>query len=152
MSGPGTTSWSTSGLPPRRLTRPTRTRPLPLPLLVHVAEPIAGDVHAHAVDGRRRRDVQRLPVVVAPVEVAGAFGDVDGPEMLALRAKDPNAPGPGDVDVAALVRLHAVDEPALRDVAVADVLRKHASVRERVVRPDVEDTDVRPLGVVDIEQ
>src|SRR5437764_12120875 len=39
-------------------------------LLVHVAEPVAADLHPHPVDGGRRRDVQRLPVVVAPVGVA----------------------------------------------------------------------------------
>ncbi len=66
-------------------------------------------------------------------------------------ADHPDAVGAGDVDVAALVELHPVDEAALRQVAVADVLGEHAPVRERVVRPRVEDADVRPRRVVDVE-
>ena len=48
--------------------------------------------------------------------------------------------------------LHPVDEAALREVAVADVLGEHAAVGERVVRPDIEHADVRAIGVVDVEQ
>src|SRR5438309_11703608 len=89
-------------------------------LLVHVAEPVAADLHAHAIDRRRGRDVHRLPVVAAPVQVAGALRDLDHAEVLAFGAEDPDAVRAGDVDVAPLVGLHPVDEAALGEVAVAD--------------------------------
>src|ERR1700738_3798386 len=81
-----------------------------LPSLVHVAEPVARNLHPHAIDGRRSRDVHRAPVVVAPVDVAGALRHLDPPEMLAVRADDPDAVGAGDVDVSLLIGLHPVDE------------------------------------------
>src|SRR5438132_8626831 len=121
-------------------------------LLAHVAEPVAADLHPHAVDRRRGRDVEPLPVVVAPVQVPSALRYLNGAEVLALGAEDPDALGAGDVDVALLVRLHPVDEAAFGEVAVADVLREDAAVRELVVGADVEDADVRALGVVDVEQ
>src|SRR5205823_5619355 len=59
---------------------------------------------------------------------------------------------PGDVDISLLVQLHPVDEAALREVAVADVLCEHAPVGQGVVRADVEHADVSANGVVDVEQ
>src|SRR5215210_484787 len=122
------------------------------PLLGHVAEPVARDLHPHAVDRRRGRDVQRLPVVVAPVHVADGLGDLDRPEVLPLGREDHDASGAGDVDIAVLVELHAVDEVALLEARGADVLGEHAPVRKLMVVADVEDADVRPVGVVDVEQ
>src|SRR3982074_3679118 len=69
------------------------------PLLVHVAEPVARDLHPHAVDGRRGRDVHGAPVVVAPIDVADALRHLDRAEMLAVRADDPDAVGTRGVDV-----------------------------------------------------
>src|SRR4051812_16833483 len=121
-------------------------------LLTHVAEPVARDLHAHAVDRRRGRDVQGLPVGVAPVQVADRLGHLDRAEVLALGREDQDAVGAGDVDVALLVELHAVDEVTLREVGGADALREHAAVREPVVGPDVEDANVRTFCVVDVEE
>src|SRR6266851_7867732 len=121
-------------------------------LLMHVAELVAGDLHPYAVDRGRGRDVERAPVVVAPVDVADALRHLDRAEMLAVRREDPDAVGAGDVDVALLVELHPVDEAALRQVAVPDVLGEHAAVGKRVVRADVEHADVRARRVVDVEQ
>src|SRR4029077_5148066 len=85
------------------------------PPLVHVAESVARDLHPHAVHGRRGRDVQGAPVVVAPVDVAHAFGHLDRAEVLAVRTEDPDAVRAGDVDVSLLVDLHSVDEAAFRE-------------------------------------
>src|SRR5712691_1190519 len=120
--------------------------------LVHVAEPVSRDLHPYAVDGGRGRDVERAPVVVAPVDVADALRHLDRAEMLTVRREDPDAVGAGDVDVALLVELHPVDEATLGQVAVADVLGEHAAVGKRVVRADVEHADVRARRVVDVEQ
>src|SRR6476646_10661361 len=49
---------------------------LPPPLL-HVAELVSCDLHPHAVDRGRGRDVQRPPVVVAPVQIADVLRDRD---------------------------------------------------------------------------
>ena len=111
-----------------------------------------GDAHADPVDGRRRRDEQGLPAVLAPVHVPDRLRHLDHAEMLAVGREDPDTVRAGDVDVAALVELHPVDETALREITVADVLGEHAAVRERMARADVEDADVRARGVVDVEQ
>src|SRR3982074_356307 len=80
------------------------------PPLVHVAESVARNLHPHAVDGGRGRDVERAPVVAAPVDVADAFRHLDRAEVLAVRAEDPDAVGAGDVDVSLFVDLHPIDE------------------------------------------
>src|SRR5258708_186236 len=41
---------------------------------------------------------------------------------------------------------------ALHEVAVSDRLGEDGSVRERVIRADLEDTDVRVLRVVEVEE
>src|SRR5947209_10350474 len=80
------------------------------------------------VDGRRRRHEHPLPLGPAPVQIADALGDLDDAEVLAAGREDPDACGAGHPDVAAFVRLHPVDEAALREVAVADPLGEHAVV------------------------
>src|SRR5437667_4151278 len=92
------------------------------PPSVHVAEPVAADLHPHAVDRGRGRDVEPAPVVAAPVDVADVLRHLDRAEMLAAAVEDPDALRPSDVDVAALVELHPVDELARGEVARADVL------------------------------
>src|SRR5438552_3200970 len=92
------------------------------PPSVHVAESVARNLHPHAIDRGRRGNEERAPAVLAPVDVADALRHRDRAQMLAVRAEHPNAAGAGDVDVAVLVELHPVDETALREITVADVL------------------------------
>ena len=74
----------------------------------------------------------------------------DHAEVLAVRRENPEAARAGDVDVALLVALHAVDHAVLQH-AVADVLGEHATVGERAVLGHVEHPDVAARGVVDVE-
>src|SRR5207249_1295622 len=81
-----------------------------------------------------------------------ALRNLDDSEMLTLRAEDPDALRPREPDAAALVALHPVDEIPFLQARGADVLGEHAPVCERAVALDVEDADVRPVGVVDVEE
>src|SRR4051812_4916024 len=117
----------------------------------HVAEPVACHLHLDPVHRRRARDVELVPVVASPVEVAGVLGDLDHAEVLRLGADHPDPAGPGDVDVAALVDLHPVGD-SLLDHAGADVLEEHAPVGDGAVRLTVEHADVSSRRVVDVQE
>src|SRR3954451_6898328 len=118
----------------------------------HVGKAVAADLALHAVERRRRRDEQPVPVRAAPVQVADGLRDLDGADLPALGVEDAHAAGARHPDVAALVELHPVDQVADVDVAGADVTGHHAAVGQRAVPGDVEDADVPVLGVVDVEQ
>src|SRR5438132_1077584 len=64
------------------------------------------DLRLEAVEAVRRADEHPLPVGTAPVVVADGLRDLNGAEMLSVRAEDPDALRPRDPDVAALVALH----------------------------------------------
>src|SRR4051794_31656401 len=123
----------------------------------HVREAVARDLAAQAVHRRRRGDEQPAPVGTAPVDVAHGLRHLHGAQVLPLGAEDAHperarlAPRAGDPDVAALVELHAVDEVADGEVAGPDPVGHDAPGAERAVVADVERADVRPLGVVDVE-
>src|SRR2546428_11783632 len=72
--------------------------------------------------------------------------------MLAGGGEAPEPVRTAHPDVAALVAFHPVDESALCEVAVSDVRGEHAAVRDRPVRLDVEDADVRVRRIVDVEE
>src|SRR5215217_7048133 len=91
-------SWITSAVRPA-----SRERTSSLTSSPHVREPVAGDLAGHAVDRRRRRDEQLVPAGAAPIQVADGLRDLDGADVLPLRAEDADAAGPGHPDVAALV-------------------------------------------------
>src|SRR5947209_2310298 len=55
------------------------TRP---PSSVHVAEAVAADLQRDPVHRGGRRDVERAPVLAAPVEVADALRHLDDAELL----------------------------------------------------------------------
>src|SRR6266513_677976 len=117
----------------------------------HVAEPVAPDLYPDPVERGRARHVEIAPVVAAPVEIADVLRHLDHAEVLGLRADHPDAAGPGDVDVASLVALHPVGD-SLLDHARADVVEEHPPVRDRAVRLPVENPDVGPRRVVDVQQ
>src|SRR5436190_902415 len=117
----------------------------------HVAEPVSGDVHPDPVERCRARQVELVPVVAAPVEIADVLRYLDHAEVLGLGTDHPDAAGPRHVDVAALVALHSVRN-SLFDHSRADFVQEHPAVRDRPVRLPVEDADVRARGVVDVEQ
>src|SRR4051794_13684297 len=118
----------------------------------HVGEPVAGHRARDPVQGRAGGDEELVPARAAPVEVAHVLRHLDRPDVVAVRVEDAHAARAGHPDVAALVELHAVDEVADLEVAAADVPGQLAVVGERSVGVDVEDPDVRLLGVVDVEQ
>src|SRR5918912_4400024 len=89
----------------------------------HVRETVARDLALDAVERRRAREEQPVPVRAAPVEVADVLWYLDDAEVLALRADHPHAARPGHVDVAALVALHPVGD-AFLDHARADVVEE----------------------------
>ena len=95
--------------------------------------------------------VEIVPEGSAPVKVGDVFGHLDDAEVLACRVEYPHAARAGDVDVAAFVALHAVDD-AVPEFAVADVLGEDAAVAQRTVGSDIEDADVGVRGVVDVEK
>src|SRR5579864_8255119 len=49
-----------------------------------------------SIDGRGGRDVERVIVLVSPVQICGLFGHDDRAEMIALRVPDPDAFGTRD--------------------------------------------------------
>ena len=51
------------------------------------------------VDGAGGGDVERPIVGIAPIQVSGWFGHLDGSKMTALRIPNPNALGASDVEV-----------------------------------------------------
>src|SRR5215212_255885 len=124
-------SWMTSAVRPA-----SRERTSSLTSSPHVREPVAGDLAGHAVDRRRRRDEQLVPAGAAPIQVADGLRDLDGADVLPLRAEDADAAGPGHPDVAALVELHAVDEVAGLEAGRADAVGEHPRARQRAVRAD----------------
>src|SRR6266511_888731 len=117
----------------------------------HVVEPVARHLHPDPVHRRRARDVELGPVVAPPVEVPGVLGHLDHAEVLRLGTDHPDPARPRHVDVAALVALHPVRDPLL-DHAPADVLEEHPPVCDRAVGLRVEDPDVRPRRVVDVQE
>src|SRR5947207_15408011 len=63
----------------------------------HVGQAITRDVHPHPIYRVVCRDVQRAPVLIAPVQVRRFIWDLDLPELAAARVEDPNAPRAGHV-------------------------------------------------------
>src|SRR5262249_49729918 len=119
--------------------------------LAHVGLAAGADLRPDRVERCRAGQEERVPVLPAPGQVADVLGHLDRAEVLGFGADHPDplpAPGPA---VAALVALHPVGYTLL-DHAGADAVEEHAAVRERAVCADVEDLDVSPRRVVDVEE
>src|SRR5206468_5282189 len=65
----------------------------------------AGNAQPDPVEPGLRRQVQGLPIVVAPTHVGRVLGPLGGAEVLALRREDPEPARAGHVEVATLVDL-----------------------------------------------
>src|SRR5580693_5776211 len=87
----------------------------------------------------------------APVEVGDVFRHVDDAEVLARRVEYPDSARSGDVDIAARVALHTVDNPVPK-FTVADVLGEDPAIAQRSVRGHIEDADVGARGIVDVKK
>ena len=99
-----------------------------------------------------RTILQLVPTTGGAVVLSGRnLGKASRAEMLACRIEYPDAARAGDVDVAPLVALHAVDD-AVPKFAVADVLGEDAAVAEGAVGGDIEDANVGARGIVDVEK
>src|SRR3990172_3660540 len=64
-------------------------------LLAHVWLVPRANLGGNRVQRRRARDVERMPVLAAPGEVAGVLGDADHAEMLAGGRDHPDPTRPG---------------------------------------------------------
>src|SRR5690349_21519145 len=117
----------------------------------HIGDAVAAHLQLHAIDRGRAGAIELVPVAPAPVQVAGVLGHADHAEMPAGRREHPDAARPGDVDVAALVALHPVDQ-AGGELAGADPPREQPALAERAVAADREDADMGARRIVDVEQ
>ena len=70
--------------------------------------PHTGNVQVNSVKARTCRDVKRLGVGATPVQVGHFFGELERPQMLALRLEDPEPAGARAIEVPFLVHFDAV--------------------------------------------
>src|SRR5262245_44785696 len=116
-------SWMSIAQRPASSFSSSFTVPPPTWYLAHIWLAARADERRDRVQGRRRRDEERVPVRPAPCEVADVLGDPDRADVLARRRDHPDPTRPGHPDVPALVALHPVGDP-LFDHAAADALEE----------------------------
>src|SRR5580704_18584738 len=104
------------------------------------------DERSAAIERRGRADVERPPVAVAPVEVAGHFRDTDHAEYLTVRREDMNPARAGAEQIAFGVDFHAIRHSRL--VALEDGPDLASG---NAVLPQLEPTNVHLRCVVDEE-
>src|SRR5580704_12244563 len=104
------------------------------------------DERSAAIERRGSADVERPPVAVAPVEVAGHFRDTDHAEYLTVRREDVNPAGAGAEQIAFGVDFHAIRHSRL--VALEDGPDLASG---NAVLPQLEPTNVHLRCVVDEE-
>src|SRR5437867_12853388 len=69
----------------------------------------AGNAQAHLVETRLRAEIEGLAVLVAPRHVVRMLRTGDRAEVPAFGRQDPETAGAGNVEVALLIHLDAVD-------------------------------------------
>ena len=69
----------------------------------------AWDVQPHLVEAASSAEVQGLSVVIAPSHVVGVLRGDDRSQVFAFGRNDPQTAWTGDIQIAALVHLHAVE-------------------------------------------
>ncbi len=103
-------------------------------------------LHVHRIDRRRRTDKKRAPILPAPVKVGGFLGNRDFAKLHAVEVVDPDAAGPGHVDVSFGVAFHAIRHTFA--VGLNDPAGKKACLGQLAVARDIEHADIGLLRIV----
>src|SRR5262249_19186571 len=106
----------------------------------------ARDIEPESIDYRVAGNVKRLPIGVAPGQVAEVV-DFDAPEQISLGIDNMDAARPAAVEVPFDVHLHAVGTATLFFHLV-----KQPAVLEATVGLNLESENVAPPRVVDVQQ
>ena len=88
----------------------------------HVGGAVTAHLHPDAINRRRARAIEVVPVGAAPVQIAGDLRHADDAQVLAPRADHPNPSWSGDVDVPGLVALHAIHDAFVEQYIVVYLL------------------------------
>ena len=103
---------------------------------------------AEFVNGFCGGDIQRAVVGIAPSKIRRLFRQNDGAEMMSGGIPDPDSLGPGDIEIAVAIQLHAVGNTALGGAGFAG---KDATVAQGTIGMEIVDADIALIAVVDIK-